>query len=201
MPIDANTLKRWASGKSSAQATKDSEDAFEPESDDGSYDEDMDSEGDEDVEASGDSDSLWDGTESGDLEEVVTPERAAELLSWLEENESEIHETVLELAKAVVESNDEMIQHGTEELAWVKQHTGDDFSESQRQSMADRIKSGLESAGDPEVDSPEYQVAVAKAIAEARSGGDDSELDESDEDTDEFDPDQDEPEPDSMEDL
>lgn len=169
MALDSDTLKRWADGKPSKDASIEKDDDDSPEDHDGEDDRDDE----EDEDESGDRETLWAGEEKGDLEQVVTPERADELLSWLQENEPEIHEEIVELAEAVSEDDQEKIDEEMEELLWVTQKLNPEYpelTEEQRKQAGDNIATHIREAGHPKKDSPEWKQAVAIGLAEARRG-------------------------------
>lgn len=109
---------------------------------------------------------LW----AGELEQDPSPEEAAELLDWLQDNEPEIYDALMLLA-------DPMVDHIAAESALMEaqQYLAPEYpalDEPQREMIADMLSS---MAPDFEQESDEWKVALASAIAKARAGEDVSE--------------------------
>jgi len=178
--LDAQTIQGWASARGNATprfgGIGKPKTADDPGSDEGTGD--LDDTGD-----LGDDghDSIWAGEESGEIDE----ERAQQLLDWLKENEPELEDPIRELAEAITTGDEEMREHAHEELLQAKQRNLDDyeeFTESQREELDGELSSALGEANYPDPTDPEWAVAVAKAIGQVRSEGEDDLLDEDDED-------------------
>lgn len=175
MAVDSGALKQWAKGRSTKSVDSDEEDKSpdHPGDDDGG-----DSEHDDDEEDPGERNALWAGEEQGDLEEVVTPEMADEMLSWLEDNEPDIHDAVMSLGEAVVGDDPDAVDEAKSELGWAEQHLNPAYSElteEQRDKAGDYIAQCLDDKDHPAKGSPEFQQAVAIGLAKARhedGGGD-----------------------------
>lgn len=105
--------------------------------------------------------------------EEITPQDADELIDWLEQNEPEIHDAVMELAKAVAEGDDNMVQHATDELQQATQYLNPEYpplDETERHEASGNIAKHITEAGHPPYGSPEHKQAVAIGLSEARAG-------------------------------
>lgn len=160
MPLTPDALRAWMSG--APQNAKPSKKSIG--GDDAPPDEDG-----EDLPEEGTSERNphWAGEAMAD----PTPEEAAELLSWLEDNEPEIHDAVLELAKAVITGDPRMVEHATTELGAATQYLNPEYppmDDGQKGKAASLIEKHLGDKGSPEPGTPEHAQAVATGLSQAR---------------------------------
>lgn len=102
----------------------------------------------------------------------VGPEEAQALVTYLEENEPEIHKAVVSLASTCCDGDAEGVDAGKEAIMEAEQYDPvyDEFDEGQRQKLGDSIVEYISAADYPEMGSPEMVQAIAHAVVEARGG-------------------------------
>lgn len=167
MAVTGETLRRWAAGAPS--------DAEEAEDDlDGAAEDEFGEEGEEgEEEMEGERNRLWAG-ELGEDETEISDEEAEELLAWLEDNEPEIFDSIVQVADATMAGDEEGVAMATESLQAAEQNLNPEYppmSESEKNEASSNIAKHMADKGHPEKDSPEWKQAVAIGIAEARRKG------------------------------
>lgn len=164
MALKPGVLGSWAKGAKADSMTEDELDAETEAADD-------------DAGGGDDQDPVW----SGQVEEP-SQEEADAFVTWLEENEPEIYDGLVDLSSAVINADDAMLEHAKQELGKAEQVLTPEY-EKLTPEQCDAIASALELDG-IELNTPEWALALAKAVATGRatSGeGDEEEEEEDDE--------------------
>lgn len=175
MALPPNVIKQWAQGRKAEKPEDEDED-----------DASLGLEGDESEEDAAPHQSIWAGEHDP---EEIDEESAGDCMDWLEDNEPEIYDAVHELAKALVDDDDRMIQHAEDELLTVKQYLTPEypeFTDAQRKAAPDAIRAELSDS--PADGTPEFRLATIRGLAKVRQEepeedeeGEEDDLDEADE--------------------
>jgi hypothetical protein len=166
MAIDASTIRKWATGATTKSRNVDAK------GDDDEMPPDEGAEGEDEEGGDAPRNALWAGEMEADAE--IDEESAAELVGWMEENEPEIADALLELAENLTaeEPDPRMLGHAREELKTVNQYLSPEYPEltpEQRSAIDKNLSIEMKAAGMPERGEPAWDMAVAKAIVSARS--------------------------------
>lgn len=114
-------------------------------------------------------DPVWDGSAAAG----VDPAQAEAFFGWMEKNEPDILDSIVNMATAINEASPQGESQSREELMWVEERgtSGDpEFDESQRKALGDILVDEMDVAAYPEPSTPEWKIAVAQAVAKVRAG-------------------------------
>lgn len=171
MPVNPETIKRWAQGVPKTVAIEDEEQVV---LEDG-YEEG------EEVQ-----DPIWLGETSP---EEIDQGMADQFILWLADHEPEIHEALLMVGEAAAMMDVVAMENARSMLLEAEQILVPEYPEltqDQRNQIPDLLQASLMEMGNPGFESPEGTLALAHSIASARQNvdeGEDEDFEEFEEDT------------------
>lgn len=119
----------------------------------------------------GERNAVWAGEE--ELSGEASPDEVDAFIEWLEENEPEIHDAVMDFARAVSDQDVRMIEHAKQEFKAATQFLNPEYPPlppEKREEAGESISKHMREKGHPKEGTPEWKQAVAIGLSEARRG-------------------------------
>lgn len=162
MALTGKDILAWARGSQAEAAKPSALNATPPEGGLESMEEDMEEE-------TGERNPIWSGEQP--VDETTPPEVVDDLFMWLEENEPEIFDALMDVANAITTGDVRMLEHGKQELQAATQLLNPEYPPmppEKRTEAADRIGQHMQQKGHPAKGTPAWKKAVAIGLSEAR---------------------------------